>query len=56
MMNMRKLKNLPLLKTRISTFAMPTNEIEWLIAIQLVREHGRTHKVTVSHVGLNYSE
>jgi hypothetical protein len=38
-MNRCKLKILSLLQTIIGTWATQTKESEWLIAIQLVREH-----------------
>jgi hypothetical protein len=37
--------NLPLLKTTVSKWATSTRGREWLIAIQLVREHGRGQKI-----------
>jgi hypothetical protein len=39
-MNMRQLLNLPLLKTTVGTWATSTKVTEWIIAIQLHREHG----------------
>jgi hypothetical protein len=43
MMNMEKL-NLPLLKTTIDMWTTLTKGTEWLLAIQLVREHGSGQK------------
>jgi len=39
-MNRGKLTNLSLLETTTSTWATSTKGIEWLLAIQLVRELG----------------
>jgi hypothetical protein len=39
-----KLKNLSLLQTIVGTWAMLTEGTEWLIAIQLVGEHGSGQK------------
>jgi hypothetical protein len=42
--NTGKLKNLSLLLTTISTWATSMKGTEWLIAIQLVGEHGSRQK------------
>jgi hypothetical protein len=41
---MGKLKNLSLLKTKISTWATSAKGTEWLTAIQLIKEHGSGQK------------
>jgi hypothetical protein len=43
-MNMRRFKNLLLLKNTIRTWATLTEGIEWLIATQLAEEHGNGPK------------
>jgi hypothetical protein len=50
-MNMVKLKNLSLLHATISTWAMSTKGKEWLITVQLAREHDSGQKDYFSPLG-----
>jgi hypothetical protein len=51
-----KLKNLSLLQSATGTWAMLTKGTEWLIAIQLVREHGSGQEIIFTFLGPNYTE
>jgi isoprenylcysteine carboxyl methyltransferase (ICMT) family protein YpbQ len=45
-----------LFKTTVSTWAMLTKGREWLIAVQLVREHDVDKEIIFSSVGFNNIE